>query len=148
MVDFYAWLAAGLVFLILEMGHPGLFFWLSFSLGSFIAAGLTWYQFSWYFVLLGFLLGSVLAIISLKLFVKKVAHEQPEGHHTRTNTDALIGKIGIVTQAITGDHPGRVRIGGEVWAARMGQVGSANVGTHVTVVGVSGSHVIVKTATK
>jgi membrane protein implicated in regulation of membrane protease activity len=147
MVDFYAWLVAGLIFLILEMGHPGLFFWLSFSIGSFIAAALTWYACTWYVVMVGFLAGSLVAIASLKYFIRSVAHQDPEAH-TLTNTDALIGKIGIVTVAITGDQPGRVRIGGEVWSARAGHVGSINVGAHVTVVAVSGSHVIVKAATK
>lgn len=144
MVDFYAWLVAGLVFLILEMGHPGLFFSLSFSLGSFVAAGLTWYDFSWYFVFSGFLVTSLVAIGFLKYFVGSFI-KQHETHHP-TNTDALIGQIGIVTVAITGEQPGRVRVGSEVWMARAAHVGSVKEGARVIVVAVRGSHVVVKSA--
>jgi membrane protein implicated in regulation of membrane protease activity len=146
MINVYAWLVAALVFLILEMGHPGLFFWLSFSIGSCVAAGLTWYGLSWYLVLGSFLVTSLLAIGLLKYFVGSFI-KQHETHHP-TNTDALIGQIGIVVTAITGDQPGRVRVGSEVWMARAAHVGSIKEGARVTVVAVRGSHVVVKSATE
>lgn len=146
MMNLYAWLVAALVFLILEMGHPGLFFWLSFSIGSFVAAGLTWYGYSWYLVLGSFLVLSFVAIGLLKYFVGSLIKHN--GAHHLTNTDALIGQIGTVTVAITGEQPGRVRVGSEVWMARAAHVGSIKEGARVTVVAVRGSHVVVKSITE
>ena len=117
MIGVYAWLVAALFFLIFEMGHPGLFYWLSFSLGSLVAATLSWYDYSWHITGIVFLLSSLLAIVLLKLTVGKLIKKHG-GAHTLTNTDALIGKIGIVVKPIFADKPGRVKIGGEEWVAR------------------------------
>ena len=141
MIGVYAWLVAALLFLIFEMGHPGLFFWLSFSLGSFVAAFLTWYDYSWSIVGIGFLLSSLVAIALLKRFVGSLVHH---GAHTLTNTDALIGKIGIVVTPIMTDKPGRVKIGGEEWLARASHEEHLEEGVRVSVVAVRGSHVVVK----
>jgi len=171
MVGVYAWLVAALIFLIFEMGHPGLFFWLSFSLGSLVAATLSWYDYSWQFTGLVFLLSSLLAIVLLKLTIGRMVKQHST--HTLTNTDALIGKIGFVVAPIAADKPGRVKIGGEEWVARIDQKsilhkGAAHenatregathgdaahedaahdrvlhVGARVSVVAVRGSHVVV-----
>lgn len=155
MIGVYAWLVAALFFLIFEMGHPGLFYWLSFSLGSLVAATLSWYDYSWHITGIVFLLSSLLAIVLLKRFVGKLVHHH--GAHMLTNTDALIGKIGIVVKPIFADKPGRVKIGGEEWVARAYKESATHEsathesahksvfeeGVRVSVVAVRGSHVVV-----
>jgi membrane protein implicated in regulation of membrane protease activity len=39
--------------------------------------------------------------------------------HTPTNTDALLGRSAIVTDRIAPHVPGRIRVGDEVWRARL-----------------------------
>jgi len=38
---------------------------------------------------------------------------------TRTNTDAVLGRTGVVTDRIAPHEPGRIRVGDEVWRARL-----------------------------
>jgi membrane protein implicated in regulation of membrane protease activity len=140
MTGVYAWLAAALFFLIFEMGHPGLFYWLSFSLGSLVAALLSWYDYSWQLAGVGFLVSSLLAIVLLKLTVGKLIKKHG-GAHTLTNTDALIGTIGVVVEPVVADKPGRVKLGGEEWLARSSE--SLQAGARVRVVAVRGSHVVI-----
>lgn len=142
MVAVYAWLIAALIFLIFEMGHPGLFFWLSFSLGSLVAATFSWYDYSWHVAGFSFLLSSLGAIVLLKRYVGNFIKHH--GAHTLTNTDALIGKIAVVVTPISADKPGRVKIGGEEWLARSSEV--LEKGVRVSVVAVRGSHVVVTLA--
>ena len=56
--------------------------------------------------------------------------------HSPTNIDAVIGKHGIVYQAITRNEAGLVRIEGEEWRARSGD--DIDEGEEVKVVGVRG----------
>lgn len=166
MIGVYAWLVAALFFLILEMGHPGLFYWTSFSLGSLVAATLSWCDYSWQSAGIGFLVSSLLAIVLLKFSVGKLIKKH-SGAHTLTNTDALIGKIGRVVEPISVDKAGRVKIGGEEWLARAYKEGVVHesashesashegalprsthqtlfeVGVRVSVVAVRGSHLVV-----
>src|SRR5689334_7035404 len=39
--------------------------------------------------------------------------------HTPTNTDAVLGRTGIVTDRIAPHVPGRIKVGDEVWRARL-----------------------------
>jgi len=134
---FYLWLAIMLATLLLEMGHPGLFFFLSFACGSGAAALTAYLEWSLTSQIILFLLVTVLNIV----FLKKIAHKL---HHpeTRTNMQALIGNHALVIKTITPMVPGQVKINGEIWTAR-----SINhtfeIDSTVIVSRVIGSHVIV-----
>ena len=39
--------------------------------------------------------------------------------HTPTNTDAVLGRSGVVTDRIAPHAPGRIKVGDEVWRARL-----------------------------
>jgi membrane protein implicated in regulation of membrane protease activity len=39
--------------------------------------------------------------------------------HTPSNTDAVLGKTGVVTDRIAPHAPGRIKVGDEVWRARL-----------------------------
>ena len=63
-----------------------------------------------------------------------------------TNTDALIGQRGLVTQAVTAHQPGQVRVHSEVWRARpaAADAGALEPGTEVLVEGVDGVTLLVR----
>jgi membrane protein implicated in regulation of membrane protease activity len=57
-----------------------------------------------------------------------------------TNTDALIGQHGLVTQALSVHQPGQVTLRGEVWRARPApdEPGALEAGVEVLVEGIDG----------
>lgn len=108
------WLVAMVVLLIVEAAVPGLVsIW--FALGAFcalIAAILKaplWLQIVW------FLAVSIATLCLTRPLAQKYvnAHVQP------TNADAVIGREGLVTEAVNNiEGKGAVKIGGKVWTAR------------------------------
>jgi len=60
-----------------------------------------------------------------------------------TGTAALMGRKGLVTEEVTA-HSGRVKLGGESWAARPLDTGLVlELGTHVSVAQVDGATLVV-----
>jgi membrane protein implicated in regulation of membrane protease activity len=57
----------------------------------------------------------------------------------QTNTDALIGREGVVTQRVAAHQAGQVKLGDEVWRAEPADGGGPfESGAHVTVAGIRG----------
>ncbi len=138
----YFWLIIAFFFLILEMGSPGLFFFLSFFVGALCAAG-TSLLFSSLIIQCGaFVFGTIIALVVLKQWV---AQKMFKGHpRTQTNVFALQGKHGMVLKDITPQGPGEVKINSEVWTARSAHDEVIKTGETVEVVTVRGAHVVVK----
>ena len=59
-----------------------------------------------------------------------------------TGAAALTGKSAVVLEPVT-EHSGRVKLGGETWAARIIGVGELAAGTHVIVESVDGATLVV-----
>ena len=138
---FFIWLVIALVALILEMGSPGLFFFLSFSFGALATAIVSlWFD---SLVVQGctFLASTIFALIILRLWLVRSRKHLP---HTRTNIYALQGKRAMVLKRISPEKPGIVKIDGEVWTARPADYRGIETGVEVEVVDVVGAHVIVK----
>ena len=140
---FYCWLAIAFLFLIMEMGHPGLFFFLSFSFGGLTAAFASYVTDSFIIEMLAFFGGTVVALYILRYWgIYSLGKSRPA---QQTNFYALKGKRALVKQDIFLDKPGLVTIGGQVWAACLIQHdSSALIGDVVEVVDVRGAHVVVK----
>ncbi len=139
----YWWLIVALVFLILEMGHPGLFFFISFFFGGLFAAGVSCFTDSIMHQVLTFFGSTMVALYILRHYaVGMIGKNRP---HQPTNFYALKGQRATVTQTIMAEKAGLVSIGGQVWAARSTHsretIASGDV---VEVVDVRGAHVIVK----
>ncbi len=138
----FFWLVTALTFLIFEMGHPGLFFFLSFCIGALNTALVSqWVDFG---VVQGavFLTVSFLSFFVLRLGVSRfIKPSRPEKH---SNVYALEGKQGIVVARIEPSCSGQVKVGGEVWSARAADASSIEVNEPVTIVHVVGVHLIVK----
>ncbi len=138
------WLITALTFLIFEMGHPGLFFFLSFCIGALSMALVShWVDFG---VVQGavFLTTSFLSLFVLRLYVSRfIKPSRPENH---SNVYALEGKQGVVVARIEPSRSGQVKVGGEVWSARAADASIIEVNEQVTIVHVAGVHLIVKKA--
>lgn len=137
------WVVFAFLWLIFEMGNPGLFVFLSFFFGSLAGAVASWAGILLIGQLISALAVTVIAFIVLTLFIKKKS-ALGYGHSHKSNVYALQGQRGIVLVAINGDEVGQVRIGGEIWSAKSVHATSIAVGTTVEVVRVVGCHVIVQ----
>ena len=142
MKAFFIWLVIALCALILEMGSPGLLFFVSFAFGALISALASLWFDSLVIQCSAFLGGTLVALMMLRYWV--VLHGKKMQPHTRTNVYALRGKHGVVLVSISSEKPGTVKIGGEVWAARSVSRERIEQGEEVEVIDVRGAHVVVE----
>jgi len=136
------WLAVALFCLFFEMGSPGLFFFLSFFFGALLAAGVAFVTVSWLWQSFFFVLGTGCAFLVLHFWVKRRA--KLFDTHTYTNIYALKSKKGRVIKEVGPTKMGRVKIGGETWAARSARGKVIEVGAAVFVQQVKGAHLVVQ----
>jgi len=137
---FWIWMAAAVVFLILELATPALFF-ICFSVGA-AAAGI-YGQFNpesypWQIGI--FILVTGLTLPLARRFASKITKEPPE----RSNVDRMINQTAIVTAPIDPDKPGQVKYQGEVWRAMAEE--PLEVNSKVKIVSISGTTVTVARA--
>lgn len=135
----FIWFLIAFLFLILEVGHPGLFFFLSFSIASFASAIVAFFGFSLVIQCAVFLIHFCIAFFVFNFFVKKTQRIQ-----AKTNVYALDGKKAIVLKTINSQQTGQVKIDGEIWSARSLHDVSLAEGIVVIVVQVRGAHLVVK----
>ena len=108
------WLAAIVVFLVVEALVPGLVsIWFAFgALGAFVSAVLhapIWLQIVW------FLLLSILSLCLTRPLAKKYVNAKTQP----TNADMVIGRECVVNEEINNLlATGAVSVGGKVWTAR------------------------------
>lgn len=138
----YMWLILGLILLILEVGIPGLFFFISFSVGSCVAAFFAFFDFSLY-VQCWTALGTSLICFGILKSITSTSNKKLIPQEDKTNTDALIGQEALVVQAIEPRTPGRVKIKGEEWPALSLHGTACHQGTVVTIVRIEGNKLIV-----
>lgn len=137
----YFWLSVSLLFMVFELGNPGLFYFLSFSLGAFITACASGAcDMGYVSQIIIFLLGTLVSIGVLRRWLHSKMFAKP----VHTNVDALIGKQAVVIVTIQSDLFGQVKIGGELWSAR--SVGNHEIaqGEIVAIKHVRGAHVVVE----
>jgi membrane protein implicated in regulation of membrane protease activity len=134
----YLWLSAALVLLLLELGSPGLFFFLSFAVGCALAALGAFIGVSFIFQCLACIIASVVTLLTLRYYF--AGHQQ---HKSKTNTDALVGHIALVTEPIGVHEPGRVKVRGEEWVAICVTSSGLQRNTLVKVVRIEGNKLVV-----
>jgi len=137
---YWIWLAAAVIFLIIELTTPSLIF-VCFVVGSIAAGIFSYFSPEQYYWQIGiFLLVSVSLIPPTRVLAKKMVKPTAQ----KSNVDALIGKTGKVIKAIDLDDGGKVQIGGEVWIAGADIV--IEEGMRIKVVSVSGARLHVEPA--
>ena len=137
------WLVLMVVFLIMEAATVQLIStW--FAVGSLAAmivallGGKIWLQ------ILVFLAVSVVLLALLWPLVRK--HLKPK--LVATNADALIGRVCLVTEAIDPLEGGRVKVGDVTWSAFVETGEAIPDGSHVKILKIQGSKVIVEQVKK
>ena len=106
------WAGIGLIFLILEMTMPTMFF-LNFSVGAFVAAVCSVYLPSWTALILIFVAVSLVSLLILRPLLVKKGHKSQE---TGINAK-YIGKTAKVIETVTKES-GVISIYDERWEAR------------------------------
>jgi len=138
----FFWLGIACLFLIAEVGHPGLFFFLPFSAAAFITAIISAWQDSLIVQGLCFLSIASLTFLILHrwLKIRSFIHRGEQ----KSNVDALIGKRATVVKDISQQGTGYVKIDGEEWLARTIDGSAVQSGVLVEVVMARGAHLLVK----
>lgn len=110
---FWLWLAAAVIFLIIEIGTPTLVF-ACFTIGSIAAAVASHFTDSYLIQAAVFAIVSIILIPLTRPLAKKLTKQTAQ----KTNVDAMVGRPGIVTKKIDPDLDiGQVRVDGQVWQA-------------------------------
>ncbi|HOP06298.1 MAG TPA: NfeD family protein [candidate division Zixibacteria bacterium] len=110
---FWIWAAAVVVFLVLEILTPTLVF-ACIAAGALVAGIFSYFAPEEYYWQVGiFITASAILLPMTRTLAKKITRESPQ----KSNIDALIGKVALVTKAIDPDLGGQVKVEGEVWIA-------------------------------
>ncbi len=112
MAAWHVMAALGLLFIILEMTVPAMFF-LNFAVGAFIASVCAIYITNWYTLIIIFVAVSLLSLLFLRpLLVKKTQKNQETGLAAK-----YIGKTAKVIETVTPES-GVISLYDERWEAR------------------------------
>jgi len=135
---FWIWMAAAVIFLILELATPTLIF-ACFVIGSIASGIFAYFSPEEYYWQIGiFLIVSAVLLPTTRSIARKITKESPQ----KSNIDALVGKIGLVTKAIDPDLGGQILVEGESWRAVASQ--AITEGSKVRVLSFSGTKLTVE----
>lgn len=138
MIDYFAanlwqlWVLVTVVCLILELTSGDLFI-LCFSIGALVTAVLSAFGLGFYGQLAVFVVASVLSLLFVRPSLVRRLHGRKK--ERLSNADALIGRIGRVSEAIEQGGYGRVAIDGDDWKAVYSDGTYVPMGQNVRVVG-------------
>ena len=134
------WAVIAVVCLILELSS-GDFFIICFSIGAVFAIISAVLGLRIYWQIFIFAIFSLLSVIFVRPVALRWLHKNEP--NKPTNADALIGRTGRVTEAITKGGNGYVQIDGDLWKA-VSQT-DIHVGTTVRVIGRESTIITVET---
>lgn len=138
MIDYFSqnlwqlWALVSIICLILELTN-GDFFIMCFAIGGAITAIASAAGASFYCGLAIFAATSVLSLFFVRPAMLKYLHKNEESRVS--NMDAILGRIGTVSQPIERDGYGRVAIDGDDWKAVSADGEPISYGEKVKVVG-------------
>jgi len=111
----HLWVIVGILLFIAEIFTPG-FVLASFGIGCLFSALAAGIGLSLKMQILGFIVGTLVAYFTVRPFFTRYCYKSSPD--VKTNVDALIGKIGRVTETISLEvGTGRVLVGGDDWRA-------------------------------
>lgn len=140
------WLLAALVLGVIEMLVVDLTF-LMFAGGALAAMGAALLVDSLTIQVVVFAVVSVLLLLAVRPFLRRSLARS--GPNITTNAQALVGRDAIAIAAVDRTD-GRVRLGSEVWSARLAESETSPVvaGTKLRVLRIDGAYAIVAPATE
>jgi len=139
----YVWILVALCFLFAELNTPGLFFFISFAVGSLGAAVLAFLGYTLVTQCVVGLLVAIVSFVLLRNILKKKNLSEIRRESAVSNIDALVGSKGVVLRTIPAHEKGLIKIGGESWSALSKDSVEFAKGEFVRVVEVKGNSVIV-----
>ena len=143
-MEFYWWFAIALVFFIIEIATPG-FFLLWFGVGAVISGLLEVFGIhNMTTQVLVFVISSTVLVTLSRTIFKNIFMRSSPGTALKTNMEAMIGKIGIVTEKIDLElSTGRILVEGQDWSARTDDRQVIEIETKVKIVRSEGAKLIV-----
>jgi len=143
----FIWFSLIFFFLFLEMGHPGLLYFLSFSCGALCALLGAIYGMCVPIQLTLFLAGTCGALLLVYVYSSEKKNQLQSSTH-RSNLDALIGKKVVLMQSPDNSLIWQTRVSGQVWLVRPVDSQLLESGQTVVIVDVQGCHLRVDRITK
>jgi membrane protein implicated in regulation of membrane protease activity len=134
-MDWWMWLAGGLVLMVAELATPSGFFIMFFGLGALtvgVLARLGLADAGW----LQWLLFTACSLAYLLLFRGQL--QQRVQAPPPPDVDTLVGVLAVPQGAIEPGAVGRVEVRGSTWSARNGAAVPIYTGQRCTVIGVDG----------
>lgn len=114
----YLWLLVAIVSVFAELATTS-FAALCFAFGGLVAALLAWIGVHWAWQIVAFCVATLLGFAVVRPLALRYIYGGRVGDKVPTNADALIGRVGIVTESIEpATTQGLVKTDGDVWAAR------------------------------
>lgn len=144
-MEFYWWFIIALVFFILEIVTPG-FVLLWFGVGAAVSGVLSLIGVHdvWTLTIV-FVVVSIVLVALSRTFFKSFFMRKSPGSTLKTNMDALLDKVGLVTERIDLERStGRVTIDGQDWSAKSADGALIEAEARVAVTGFEGARLIVK----
>ncbi len=136
----WAWMILAALFIVGEIFTAG-FFLLPIGIGAAIAGLIALLGGNTIWQLVVFVVASFVLFLVSRRFAQRITKEQPPG----IGADRFIGEECVVLENINNlEGTGRVRMGKEEWRAESHNEGEIETGTKVTVVRLSGTHLVVK----
>lgn len=137
--SFIIWFSLIFFFLFLEMGHPGLLYFLTFSCGALCAFLATLYGVCVPYQLISFMAGTCAGLCLVHFFVVSKKNQlQPISH--RSNLDALVGKKITIFRSAENDQIWQAKIAGQIWLIKSMRAEELHEGQNVVIVDVQGCH--------
>lgn len=125
------WVLATVLFLILEL-TSGDFFFMSFALGAVAATIASLLGTGFVAQLITWIVASVAFLVFVRPFALRYLHRHDK--EIKTNIDALVGRTGIVMEAIEPGKSGYVAVDGDTWRAVSRETDTIAAGEKVTIV--------------
>lgn len=135
-MDMLIWIFIAVVFFILEL-ITTTFFLVWFGVGSIVAAILNYLGFDIYVQFAGFIIVSIILILSTRKFAATITPEPTK----KTTAERLIGMQGEVIKKLP-NNTFIVTVAGEEWTSRTND--SINVGDAVKVIGIDSIKLIIE----
>ena len=144
-MDFYLWFIVALAFFILEILTPG-FVLMWFGAGALVSGLLDVFGIHNLTVqILVFAITSIILVTLSRTIFKNIFMRASPGAGLNTTMDAVLGKVGVVTEKIDPDlSVGRVLIEGQDWAAITEDKSTIDVNVKIHVIGFEGARLQVK----
>jgi len=142
----HIWTIIAILLLIVELFAPT-FLAASLAIGCIVSAITSGLDFGIKIQLLSFSIGTLISFFGVRPFMLKYAYKN--GDKIKTNVDALIGKVGRVTETVDGSkNEGRVMIEGDDWKAETENEKIISVGEKIEVLKINSTVLTVKPINK